>query len=740
MHEMQGPIIHTNTSNLYFIKVYHILRELGIKNNKFFLVLYDPALQYIDPFDINLSDEMKVRVQNEICRNIWYYVREIVRINVAGGQTIFELHRGNLAMLWAIINNLNSYVELPRQCTKSGTAAVAYSWIFRFATCHSKISFMSKGDDSVKANLKDVKDILANLPSYLRISDKKDIDNTEQLYSAINDNSIGTRLPSNSEEAALNKGRGLREPCQWFDEMPFTKYIKDTYLSSANGWIESARRAAINNSPYHRLLSSTPGILGTSEGDWVHDTLLSKTAKFDEKLYDMPLEKVKNYVSNESENDIVYIRFTYKQLGKGEDYYQAQCRALLQDQEAIDREVNLKWSRRSLNNPFSREKLDRIFNSLKTPIGTIIIQEMYILKIYEQPVWNKKYILSIDCSGMLSNDYTSMVVIDPETFAIIATLRTNQRTNYSNTTRITYAIIDIMTKIFKNCIAVIEKNAMGIAIIDNIITTTDLENRIYSSKREPETRFEDEFKKSEEKVIVYGFDTISSRREQMFTEIIGVVVNELYDIIYDEDIYMEINNIVRNKKGRLEHKAGKHDDILFAYLIGLWVLMYSKILEELYRFDITKIRPLSIIDEDNNSNYKSDNDPESMVNYVVKNEVFNKMDPGSVAYNMVKNEIIKENNKMKMNIQNVKNMDGNEMCDLLFSDYDEDSITIDDDIEIHEEVTNPNVDIDSKIIQNKKARNNKFLEEQKNKTANKIKDMFADLKDKSVTHIDELFK
>ena len=609
--EFLTPKIHMNTTNLSAIKCYKLLRDLGVKNNKFMLTIYDEALMYINPFSENLSPEMQHRVHAEIVRNYWYFLREIVRINVPGGTTHFGFQRGNLAISWLLLNNINTYLELPRQMTKTGTIAAYMAYNFGFRSINAKASMLSKDPESVKDNLSNIKNLLKNLPPYLQMLDEKvDRINAEYIKSMTTGNTIQTRNPPGNEQVAINKGRGSSEPVQWYDEMPFIRFIPTIVLNSAPSWATAANFAKENGAPFCRVFSSTPGILGTLEGDFVYDTFLPQCCRFDERLfYDQPsAQAVQEHVTKESKNDFVYVKFNYKQLGKGQDYFEKQCRYLQNDRDAIEREVLLKWSRRAMDSPFTKEQLDRASKSVKTPIGSITIQGRYVLKFFKKPDFNKRYVMSVDCSGMLDTDYSSLTVTDPQTFEPIATLRSNARDNLSNTRSFSRAIEEIALKVFKNALIVIEKNNMGIAIIDSILDDCpELCNRMYSSELEPNsqgknndyisgaTNSDANVLRYDNKVIVYGFNTTQPRRAQMFSEILGVVINELYDCINDEDIFAELNGIVR-KNGRLDHKNGKHDDMLFSWLIGLWVLCYSKILTTKYDFPIGYVRPMSIVD------------------------------------------------------------------------------------------------------------------------------------------------
>lgn len=672
------PQVHVNTSNLSAIKMYHILKQLGVQNNKFMLAIYDTDLMYVDPFNPKLSPELQHRVHAEIVRNYWYYLREIVRINVPGGTTQFMFHRGNLAFSWLMANNINVYIELPRQMTKTGTAAAYFSYIWGFKSINSKSAFLSKDPESVKGNLNDVKVILQNLPWYLQMLDpNKDSSNMESIVSSTTLNSIVTRNPPGNEATAINKGRGSREPLQWYDETPHINFIKTIILNSSSSWQAAADFARRNGVPYGRIFSSTPGILGTEKGDYVFNEFLPQCIEFDEKLfYDQnTIDAVRQLVYTQSKNDFVYVKYTYRQLGKGEEYYHQQCRNLQNDKETIAREVDLMWTHRSANSPFTKEQLDRAYKSVKNPIGTIVVQGIYVLKLYKTPIWSKRYMISIDCSGMLNNDYSSITVTDPDTFEPIGTLKSNARTAYSNTTRFSYAVIDIATKIFPNALIVIEKNNMGISVIDNVITfAPEVIPRMYASAFEPATKSKDDEYMSPDanaesaQNVAHGFNTTNPRRSQMFSEILGIIISELYDCINDLDIFNELNNIIRNNKGRLDHKNGKHDDMLFSWLIGLWVLCYSKILTTQYGFPLGSIRPMSILDKDATEEMQARKSAttdsiESVAAMLIHNDLMNKHKTNPFLLNQRAN--IDARDSMGDDDFS-RNPSGAEVCDLVF--------------------------------------------------------------------------
>ena len=137
-------VIHTQTTNISFVKMFRHLKEAGVKNNKFFLRLYDPTLAKVDPHSKRLTKDQKARVVAECVKNPWYFLREVARIPAPGQALKFELHRGNLAAVWAILNNFNPILLLPRQKGKTMSVAAILSWIYDFGTTNSQMLFSNK--------------------------------------------------------------------------------------------------------------------------------------------------------------------------------------------------------------------------------------------------------------------------------------------------------------------------------------------------------------------------------------------------------------------------------------------------------------------------------------------------------------------------------------------------------------------------------------------------------------------
>lgn len=210
-------IYHIDTKNISFLQTARDLKILGIKNNMFFLRLYDEGLRHIDPHAPYLPDDIVVRIINECIRNPWYYLREIARIPEQGGSGIpYQLNRANLAATWCFLNGIDHYLVIPRQIGKTQSTLAILCWAFILGTTNSEFMFINIKQENANLNLKRLKEQRDLLPSYLQFRIvigedgrvEKSRDNVTMLENKSNGNSIVTKPSATSKEKAENIGRG----------------------------------------------------------------------------------------------------------------------------------------------------------------------------------------------------------------------------------------------------------------------------------------------------------------------------------------------------------------------------------------------------------------------------------------------------------------------------------------------------------------------------------------------------
>lgn len=569
-------VLQLNTKNKSFLKVSYLLKERNIKNNNFMLRLLDDTLLDVDPFDYdNLTLEQKIRIHLECKRNMWYYFREIIRIQEAADGR-FELHLGNLALLTLSSLNLNTIFLTPRQCYKTTSTMGLESWGLDFGYDSKSVGGLFTPSASLSSNnLTRMRAIRDSYPEYLKNKHKFNKNNAGEIsvYTDEYLKSIFTKAVGNSEESAEDSARGYSYNVLLYDEFAFITYIAKHYGVAIYGYSTAATKAEQKGLHHHIILTTTAGNLWQDCGQWAY-RLIQNAAPFHEKIYDMTYEDeygilqfdketIYQYINNQTlGNSSVFTKFVkveyeYFELGKGDNYLEEQREWARQnpDPTSFDREILMKWQAQSGEHPLGKERVERLRENARKPTKVITVDNIYFLNVYRDIIDKDiPYIIGVDASGNLGKDYSTFVAIDPTNFEVVATMRVNQH----SVMRFGAAISYIMLNILPRSIALIERNAMGIGLVDFVI-----------SKVPPSRIWKDD-------KGIYGVNQTKETRDILFNDVLKVAAMYYYDRIYDKYIINETVLLEYDKRGRIDHAPENHDDTLMAYLWAMWFLLHYK--------------------------------------------------------------------------------------------------------------------------------------------------------------------
>ena len=570
---------HHSTSNKSFIDMAMYLKDRGIKHYEFMLLLLDPDLAGVDPYDPRLSTTMKMKILREICYNPWYFIREVVRIPQAGksGGIPFILHRGNLAMLFCLMLNLNTMCILPRQTGKTYCAVVWYLYLFNFGTNSSEISFLNKKFDDSKNNLARIKDTRELLPSYLRMDQMFAPDGTklkgrssvESMTHPVNHNVIRTVASARDKTSAASLMRGRTTSIIYIDEYAFIKHNKIIYMNMVPAWNTAANNARQNHKPYGMLITTTPGMLATEEGQYCYEAMGNAT-KFNEGWYNLTYNEIMEIVNTNERSTFVYIEYSYQQLGYSEAWFRELCRNMELDWDAIRREVLLEWSPSVENSPFRKEDLDTIRNLLRAPIGSFMVFNKYPILVYERMDPRHVPLIGVDPSGGYQRDSSAITIVDSWTTRVTAEFNCN----WIPTLDLAAVILELVSKYMPNAVVNIERNGgFGASIIAKLLTTPIKRNLFFTIKdKVVEERIGggQSFVKKQ-KTKVFGSDSTHEAREKLM-DILRNRVDYHKDKIVSKTIYDELCGLEYKKNGRIEHSSNTHDDQVFSWLWALYII------------------------------------------------------------------------------------------------------------------------------------------------------------------------
>lgn len=599
------PIIHESTRNQSFLKVRDQLRMRGIKNNQFFLILLNPLLEHIDPYDPNITPEQAMMVVEECQLNMFYFLREVVRIPEQGGTLVhFRLDRGTLAAMYCFYHNQNFYLVKPRQTGKSVGIDAMLAWAFKFGITNGGFMFSGNNEKTAKDNLGRMKGVIANLPSYLAKMGTEKLDTTGRMQRKTN-NIKSYREPVSNNTAVVSRcainelvaeeiGRGETHNFEFFDEAEFTNYIETIVQVSGMAFNTASTNAIKNGAHSCRIFATTPGDLGDKKKCQSALKIVKTSLTWDERFYDIPPAEFKAlalkgcpYTDDDGMYhdgyNVVYIEYDYKQLGLGEKWFRDACRNVGGNRSKIRREILLKRFSGVNNSPFTEDQITELEEACRKPVKKITIMTLYDILLYKQPEEINKtrvHILSVDPSDGMGGDNYAVTAIDPYTLETIMEFKSQYMDPHRFVTFMEY----ITTKFFQRPIIVIENNKNGHSLI-SFFDGHPLEKYIYAT---PEANMDtamirddlDEKGFIEERMMrrrYKGVNTSPTTRKMMMQILLDTVrfkknlVNTRY--VVDDIKHLVVVN------DKIQAEAGEHDDSIMSWCLGMYVYYYGVHLE-----------------------------------------------------------------------------------------------------------------------------------------------------------------
>lgn len=605
-YNTHGGLIDTETTNKSFIRMSIILSKMGVQNNKFFLYLSQPDLVGVDPHNLkDTSIELRQRIAYEAKVNPWYYFREVIRIPVAGDDAIpFVLNRANLALIWLYFNSVDLYLVMPRQMGKTIGVLSVDSWCMFIGSVNSTYGLFTKDNSLVLENVSKLKDIKRALPPYLIKESKTDTDNKEGLSYDILNNEYKTFVNQAEPMAASRQGRGETLVAQQWDEFPYYKNNHLSYPSATSASDAASRQARRSGLPAANTITTTAGYLDTKSGAYAYK-IKSDCMRFNELMYDLKdNDNLHEIVRTNSTNRMVYLEYSYRQLGETEEWFKSVTR----NKSPIEIETDYlnKWVLGTSAPVINAELLERMATGITDPTHYTnhksLIIRWYVPKdiLHNKEFKDTAFIIASDTSNNTGSDFTTILLLDPKTLAVVGTCRCN----ISNLVYVGSCITSLLTE-FPNSILIPERNANGAVLIDLVIeflTNKKLSpfKRIYNLFIQDYilgvTDLNDVDLRDGRNRRKFGFATTSSTksREFLYSTVLMTMLNHMAEYIHDADLADELRGLTV-KNGRVDHSTGGHDDLCIALLLAGYFVLFGKNLQ-MYGIDSKQFFAGEVVD------------------------------------------------------------------------------------------------------------------------------------------------
>lgn len=588
--------IHYATRNKSALELAAKLRMMGVRNNAFFLALINPDIAHLDPHSDCLTVDEMAAIGIECSQNPWYYLREVARAPANAGldDVPIKFNRSIIALFWCFLNHVYFILTQPRQTGKSFGSDQLMNWFMGFRCRNTKINLLTKDDRLRQENVDRLKKIYDAMPRYVNFKDRNDANNTEMLTIRAFGNFYKTQVPNSSKKMAIKIGRGITTPIFHIDEPPFQPNIGLTMPAALSSMGAAVDEAIASNEPYGVLLTTTAGSRDDPDGAYVYD-IVENSTMWSELLYDCTdpadlEEKIR--VNNRKRAFRVYACFSHTQLGKPDEWLRNELERNGSTGDAANRDFFNIWTIGNQLSPIPADILAKMRAGVTPAIHESISEFGYMLRWYlpENEISgfmsSRSVIVSMDPSDTGGGDDLSLVFTDVKTGGVVAA------GNYNDTNLIKMArwFVSLIIQ-YPNTTWIIEKRSSGATILDYIVmflveANVDPFKRLFNwvvNDPYEHVAIADEIAlpMSRRSAGLYdrakkyfGFATSGggkTSRTELYSTTLRNATKLCAEGVHDMPLFNQINGLT-SIRGRIDHRAGEHDDLVIAWLLSHWML------------------------------------------------------------------------------------------------------------------------------------------------------------------------
>ena len=399
---------------------------------------------------------------------------------------------------------------------------------------------------------------------------------------------------------------GLQLAAIHFDEIAFINYnwiIVPTATNSMLAAAEQSRKAGI---PAPIIYTTTAGNPDTRMGRYALD-IFEAACPFNEKFYDFKdRDEMLEVVSKNClhpERPMLYLEFSYRQLGKTDAWFRAAAAKMGANKDDIARDLLNIWQASTDKAVLPPELIEKIRASKRAPSHTEIVDGFIINWYVDESIVStdefqrRPLVMGMDTSENVGRAFT---IIDPSTMNVVATCRSND----SNLMQIGRQVFNMLEK-FAGLVFIPERNNTGIAIIDFVIDELQkhhmnpyfrIYNEVVQNYDDPKYKAFDVYNYSDIYGRVrstFGFRTQGSAvstngsRNLLYKSVMMKSLEMNADRIYDRQLINEFC-ILEVRNGRIDHPEGGHDDQCISYLLACYLVYFGKNLH-MYGIPLDKV-------------------------------------------------------------------------------------------------------------------------------------------------------
>jgi len=501
-----------------------------------------------------------------------YFIENYIKIPVPGGyitQKESDLWNAtpkyrHLVKLWEseFVNNIIFLSS--RQHGKTTTVAqlILHALLFYPGL---RIEFLTLTKKNAEDVIERIKFMYEHLPEWLKIGFYGRGDYKTYIHFS-NNSKINTRYISGNISPDTI-ARGFSVPVLWIDEAAFIPHMEEAW-TAAQPAISTARRFALQNGyPSKIIMTTTPN--GAGENFfyklWIRAWDYEEIFDFNKEIPIPNADEILN--SSEEKNNFVRVKIHWSETGKDEAWYKQQVKELNFNMRKVNQELNLVF----LGSEYTIFD-DQVLAEFEpvAPVAKINMGYGNTFTLFEdinEILENNKdeiFILGVDTavSTAAKADFSALVLTKASTGEQIGEWhgKISVLKRYALLIKkLIRALIDLYNLDEDNLKVIIERNSVGLGVIEEIIydDTFNYDAFLYKT----------EIRKGEK---APGIATKKDTREKMFDLLLSLI-NENPKRAKGPLLQEELRNLEQKSNGRIEAGKGAHDDVVMAYNFTLFV-------------------------------------------------------------------------------------------------------------------------------------------------------------------------
>lgn len=330
------------------------------------------------------------------------------------------------------------------------------------------------------------------------------------------------------------------------DEAAHAQKVEESWTGVAPALSIAQKRAKLNNIPHGTIILSTPNRT-TGIGKFFFDMWTGATEG---------TNGFKPYKIHWSEID---------ELRNDPTWYKRQCEFYNNDPRKIAQELDLKFVG-SGDTLFPEKTQTALQNIVDKPTRTLRLIQGGELRIYEEPVSDRFYLIGVDTASSYGGDFSAVQVMDYKSMRQIMEYKGKlEPKSFANVVRLISSIVP------KNLIIVENTGGYGLTILNELQFDEEITYNLFEEYKDikPETKTQPERRSSHTSTRKLGLSTNTKTRPLIVQSLYEAVVEDP-SIVRSERFVNELLALV-DKNGKVQADEGANDDLCFAYAFCCYV-------------------------------------------------------------------------------------------------------------------------------------------------------------------------